>query len=316
MVFSFQVKNNDRQKPKGKKWRKERMSGKILGNYVINGRIGHGGTACVYQAECHGKINACKVTDGKYSDGLLKEYEILRSLEHQNILKVFDCIACNRVVVMAIERLPASDLHDFIIRKWPVPSEVRRKYTKQIVSAVEHMHYKDIAHCDLKLENMLIDTTGDIKIIDFGSALRVSEATYDDFAYIATTPEYLPPEIFCASADDTYDIRAIDEWSVGIVLFIMLTGRFPFGEVDQTKIAKYIKKMRSVRSFELRKSEERFLYFEHDYLEIVRGLLAFKPENRLPVSKALSMAYFTKGMDIEDIEKEIDDDFSAIFDDI
>jgi serine/threonine protein kinase len=96
----------------------------------------------------------------------------------------------------------------------------------------------------------------------------------------------------------------------------MLTGRFPFGEVDQTKIAKYIKKMRSVRSFELRKSEERFLYFEQDYLDIVRGLLSFKPDSRLSVSKALSLEYFTQGMNIEDIEKEIDDDFDSIFNDL
>lgn len=292
------------------------MTGKVIGNYVLNGRIGHGGTSSVYEADCHGKINACKVTDGKYCDGLLKEYEILRTLEHPNIVKVFDCIACNRIVTMAIERLPVGDLHDYVIRNWPVPTETRRQYTRQILSAVEHMHYQQIAHCDLKLENILIDTTGDLKIIDFGSALRVSEATYDDFAYIATTPEYLPPEIFCATADETYDIRSIDEWSVGIVLFIMLTGRFPFGEVDQTKIAKYIKKMRSVRSFELRKSEERFLYFEQDYLDIVRGLLSFKPESRLAVSKALSLEYFTKGMNIEDIEKEIDDDFESIFNDL
>lgn len=292
------------------------MTGRVLGNYVIGGRIGQGGTAVVYQAECHAKRNACKISDGKFMEGLLKEYDILRSLEHSNIIKVFDCIACNRIVAMAVEHLPTGDLHDYVIRNWPVQSEIRRKFARQIVSAVEHMHQRGIAHCDLKLENMLIDRAGDIKIIDFGSALRVSEATYDDFAYIATTPEYLPPEIFCATADDSYDIRAIDEWSVGIVLFIMLTGRFPFGEVEQSKIAKYIKKMRSVKSFELRKSEERFLYFEHEYLEIVRGLLAFKPDNRLPVSKVLTMAYFSKGMNIEEIEKEIDDDFNSIFDEI
>lgn len=293
------------------------MSGRVLGNYVIGARIGRGGTSHVYQAKCCGKENVCKIADGKFCEGLLKEYELLRALEHPLILKVFDCISCNRIVAMATEHLPNGDLHDYIIQNWPVPSEMRRKYARQLLTAVDNMHYNGIAHCDLKLENMLLSPNGDLKVIDFGSALRVKDATYDDFAYIATTPEYLPPEIFCATADDTYDIRAIDEWSVGIVLFILLTGRFPFGEVEQSKIGKYIKKMRSVKSFELRKSEERFLYLEQDYLDIVRGLLSFTSESRLPVAKVLSMEYFTRGIkDIEEIDREIDADFESIFDDL
>lgn len=298
---------------KRRKWTKERMSGKVLGTYTIKTKIARGGTAVVYAAECHGRHNVCKVSDGKFDAGLLKEYEILRAVGHENIMKVFDCVSYNKVVVMAMEHIPKGDLHDFILRNWPVPPVVRKKFARQVLSAVEHIHYKGIAHCDLKLENMLLTETDDIKIIDFGSALRVSEATYDDFAYIATTPEYLPPEIFCATADDGYDIRAIDEWSMGIVLFILLTGRFPFGDVDQSRIAKYIQKMRSVKSFELRRSEEHFLFFEQDYLEIVRGLLAFDPEKRLSAAQALAKSYFTADMNIEDIEKEIDDDFQSIF---
>lgn len=292
------------------------MSGKTLGTYEFRDLIGRGGTSVVYTAICRGKINVCKVADGKFDTRLLKEFEILRAVGHDNILKVFDCVSYNKVVVLATEYIGKGDLHDFILRNWPVPSVSRKRIARQVLSAAEHLHYNGIAHCDLKLENMLLTPTDDIKIIDFGSALRVSEATYDDFAFIATTPEYLPPEIFCATADENYDIRAIDEWSLGIVLFLLLTGRFPFGEVDQTRIAKYIKKMRSVKSFELRHTEERFLLFDQEYLEIVRGLLAFDHKKRLSAAEALTKDYFAMDMKLEDIEKEIDDDFEAIFDEM
>lgn len=292
------------------------MSGKVIGRYTIGDRLGKGGTSFVYAASCDNRRNVCKITDGKFCDGLKKEHEILKCLDHENLVKTFDFISCNKIVAMALEYIPCGDLHDFVIHHWPVSPDSRKKYTAQVVSAVDHMHSIGIAHCDLKLENMLINANGDIKIIDFGSALKVSDATYEDFAYIATTPEYLPPEIFCATAGEGYDIRAIDEWSLGVVFFILLTGRFPFGEVDQSRIAKYIKKMRSSSSFQLRQSEERFIYFEKDYLDIVRGLLSFDPEKRLPVSQVLGMTFLKKSLSLDDIEDVIDKEFEAIFNDL
>ena len=292
------------------------MGGKVMGRYTVGDKLGKGGTAVVYSANCDNRKNVCKVTDGKYCDGLKKEFEILKCLKHEHIVVTFDFISCNRIVAMAMECIPCGDLHDFIIHHWPVSVDARKKYTTQVVSAVDYMHSIGIAHCDLKLENMLIRANGDIKIIDFGSALKVSDATYENFAYIATTPEYLPPEIFCATAGEGYDIRAIDEWSLGVVLFILLTGRFPFGEVDQSRIAKYIKKMRSASSFQLRQSEERFIYFEKDYLDIVRGLLAFDPDKRLPVCRVPQMAFLKKTLSVDDIDDVIDKEFEAIFDDL
>ena len=300
------------------------MAGKEIGNYVIKERLNKGGTSFIYQSESKGEKTVCKIADGKYTDVLVKEYEFLRSLDHENVVKVFDCISCNKIVAMSMEMVPGGDLHDFIVSNWPVPPETRKRYASQVLSAVEFMHAREIAHCDLKLENLLISSYGDIKVIDFGSALKVSGATVEDFGYIATTPEYLPPEIICACVNSDYDIRAIDEWSVGVVLFILLTGRFPFGEVDHNNIAKYIKKMRSCTSFELRHKEENLIYFEREYLDMVRGLLNFSDEMRLPVAKVLHMPYFKslsssmEDLDIglDDIDDEIDKEFGDIFADL
>lgn len=290
------------------------MSGKEIGSYVIKDKLNKGGTSLTYRAENPEGTLICKITDGKFCDTVSKEFEILRQLEHQSIVKVFDCISCNKIVAMSMEYLPGGDLHDLIIHRWPIFPDDRRKFAFELLSAVQAIHQHGIAHCDLKLENILINEHGDLKIIDFGSALKVEEATFDDFAYIATTPEYLPPEIICACADESYDIRAIDEWSVGVILFILLTGRFPFGEVDQNRIAKYIKKMKTSTSFELRPKEENLLYIESDYLDMVRVLLCFKDHDRYPVSKVLQMPYFTGDKSISAIEDEIDRDFEDIFD--
>lgn len=308
--------NEGEHKPRGKKWRRDRMIGKKIGNCDIKHKLNKGGTSVLYACVLNEKERICKITDGKYTDTLWKEFAILRKLKHPNIVEVFDCIECNRIVAMATEPVTHGDLHDFVIRKWPIHADTRRKFATQILSAVETIHCQDIAHCDIKLENILINSDDDLKLIDFGSALYVKEATFDDFAYIATTPEYLPPEIICASAKEDYDIRAIDEWSVGVVLFIILTGRFPFGEVDQNKIAKYIKKMRTATSFELKQKEEGLIYFERDYLAMLRALLSFDHERRSPVSKVLHMPFFEKETvkPLEDVLDEIDADFEGIFD--
>ena len=315
-LLNCPFQNEDEQKPRGRKWRRERMLGKKIGNCEVRHKLNKGGTSMLYACVMNGRDRICKITDGKYTDTLWKEYETLRKLKHPNIVEVFDCIDCNRIVAMAMEPITKGDLHDFIIKKWPIHADRRRKFATQILSAVECIHCLDIAHCDIKLENILITNDDDLKLIDFGSALYVKEATFDDFAYIATTPEYLPPEIICASANEGYDIRAIDEWSVGVVLFILLTGRFPFGEVDQNKIAKYIKKMRSATSFELKQKEEGLIYFERDYLAMLRGLLCFDHERRSPVCKVLKMPYFeTMTMTpLEEVLDEIDADFEGIFD--
>ena len=292
------------------------MVGKKIGNCDVKHKLNKGGTSVLYSCAINDRERICKITDGKYTDTLWKEFEILRKLKHPNIIDAFDCIECNRIVAMLMEPVSKGDLHDFIIRKWPIHADIRRKFVTQVLSAVECIHCLDIAHCDIKLENILITDDDNLKLIDFGSALYVKEATFDDFAYIATTPEYLPPEIICASADEGYDIRAIDEWSVGVVLFILLTGRFPFGDVDQNKIAKYIKKMRTATSFELRQKEEGLIYFERDYLAMLRALLCFDHERRSPVSKVLTMSYFnTLTMaPLDDVLDEIDADFEGIFD--
>jgi len=294
------------------------MSGKVIGQVRVGERIGRGGTSVVYSATCGKTVLSCKITDGKYCEALIKECDILRRLSHPNIVLVHDGVACNRIVAMLMEPVPCGDLHDLITRHFPVPADTRRQYGTEVLSAVDHMHSHGIAHCDLKLENILLNSQGVTKIIDFGSALVVADATPDDFSYIATTPEYLPPEIICANTGEGYDIRAIDEWSVGVVLFILLTGRFPFGDVDPARIAKYIQKMRAATSFQLRQNEEMLLYFEKEYLDVTRGLLTFDPHKRFPVSEALKMGLSKKAsvFSLDDIETEIDREFGDIFDDL
>lgn len=308
--------NEGEEKPRGRKWRRDRMIGKTLGNCEVRHKLNKGATSVLYACTINGKEIICKITDGKYIGTLWKEYEILRKLRNPNIVETFDCIECNKIAAMSIEPISHGDLHDYVIRKWPIHADTRRKFATQILAAVDCIHSHDIAHCDIKLENILINGEDNVKLIDFGSALYVKEATFDDFAYIATTPEYLPPEIICASANEGYDIRAIDEWSVGVVLFILLTGRFPFGEVDQNKIAKYIKKMRTATSFELKQKEENLIYFERSYLAVVRALLCFDHEHRSSVSRVLKMPYFEEEekTTLDDVLDEIDADFEGIFD--
>jgi len=306
----------------GEKWRRERMVGKVVGSYTVGERLCKGRTSVIYRTEQPGSKTTdqpmngqfstivphevlragllhrpseivCKITDWKYRDSLKKEFDILRLVEHPNIVAVFDCISINNIVAMVMEYVRKVDLQDFIIQHWPIAPATRRTFSSQILSAVGAIHSKGIAHCGIKLESIFISDRGDIKLTDFGSALKVSEATFNSFKSIANTPEYLPPEIICACADwSTYDIRAMDQWSVGIVLFLLLTGRFPFGEVNDLNM--YIKLLKTSPSIELKQDEKHLLFSETGYIDKLRGLLQFNHPNRTSIARVLEMPYCQK----------------------
>jgi len=109
--------------------------------------------------------------------------------------------------------------------------DVIKKYFSQIVSAMGHCHAKFIAHRDLKLENILVDTLGNIKVIDFGFAdfMRSGHKTFCGSMY------YIAPEIILG--DEEYSSIKSDIWSMGVILYAMLTGHLPFGGKNDKEIS-------------------------------------------------------------------------------
>ncbi|XP_038187362.2 sperm motility kinase X-like [Arvicola amphibius] len=199
----------------------------ITDHYIILSNLGKGAFAEV-KLTCHLLTNmkvAVKIlANGEESDSNnRKELNIMKELDHPYIIKLFHVIDSKDHTYMVLEFAAQGDLVTLIEEGGPLQQKEAQHIFCQIVCAVHYCHDNDIAHRDIKLDNILLDGKGNIKLCDFGLAIRVSSG--QRCKGFCGTVEYCAPELF----DDTeYDARALDIWSMAVVLYVMVTARFPF----------------------------------------------------------------------------------------
>nr|XP_046172031.1 death-associated protein kinase 2-like isoform X1 [Oncorhynchus gorbuscha] len=161
-----------------------------------------------------------------------REVEILQSLQHANVMALRDVFESRAEVVLIVELISGGELFDFIAEKESLSEEEAIEFLKQILKGVGFMHTKNIAHFDLKPENiMLADKMmphPHIKIIDFGLAHRLKQG--EEYRSLSGTPQYIAPEVI------NYEplSEAADMWSIGVITYILLSGLSPFqGDNDE-----------------------------------------------------------------------------------
>ncbi|XP_062585682.1 serine/threonine-protein kinase PLK4-like [Saccostrea cucullata] len=172
-----------------------------------------------------------KLVNKKYCDLLLKEYIIMRSVWHRNILHVrgIHFSLKGNVVIMRMDAAYNRDLYSYLrTTEGYVNKPVLDKWMKELVSAMCHVHSKGYVHGDLNYKNILLTKDLSIRVADFGSADKKSK-----FKLTRYDPKFLPPELNSRRLEPIpaeYDTRLIDVWGVGVVLFFALTKHHPFTE--------------------------------------------------------------------------------------
>lgn len=152
------------------------------------------------------------------------EVHLLRQLSrHDYIIDFHDIVELNGFIFVFLEYAPYGDLGSFIHRHGRLEEELARKFFVQILSALDYCHSNNIAHHDLKLENILLASDYSLRLIDFGLSRRVAKDNplINEFA---GSPLYMPPEIFAIQPHD----QQVDVWSLGVCLYYMVTDLFPF----------------------------------------------------------------------------------------
>src|SRR5262252_5559171 len=201
------------------------------GRYRIVRKLGTGGMANVYLAEDEvlGRRVAIKILndrhagDDQFVERFRREAKNAASLSHPNIVSIYDRGEAEGTYYIAMEYLDGRSLKELIVARGPAPVNVAIDYARQILAALRFAHRHGIVHRDIKPHNVLVDAEGRLKVTDFGIA-RAGTSQMTEAGSIIGTAQYLSPEQARGSAVSP----SSDLYSVGVVLYEMLTGEVPF----------------------------------------------------------------------------------------
>ena len=218
------------------------LVGKYIGSrYEIIEKVGNGGMATVYKAKCHvlNRYVAVKVlkeeftTDEEFIRRFNVEAQSAAGLTHPNIVSVYDVGHEDGIYYIVMELIQGKTLKQIINEDGALPWKWSVNIAIQIASALEAAHKNNIVHRDIKPHNIIITEDGVAKVTDFGIAKAVSNSTITAFGTTIGSVHYFSPE----HAKGSYTDAKSDLYSLGVVMYEMLTGRVPFDADTPVSIA-------------------------------------------------------------------------------
>lgn len=265
---------NERQKSEDTK--------KLSAEYRFGESIGRGAYATVREAT-HTRLNkpvAIKIYDKalfaepRRKKRIMLEIEILKMLRHKNIVRYYDTFQSPSHLYLVMELVKGISLREYV--KAQPNRRVREKKAlkmfKEVVIAVDYCHENNIFHRDIKLDNILVDRTGNIKLIDFGFSIFAHKD--QRLRTHCGTLSYMAPEIV---RKRDYCGGPVDMWALGVILYSMLFGRYPFSGTSDSELVQSIKEGAVKFPDEVAGSTQR----------IVKRLLEVNPDKRLTARELL-----------------------------
>ncbi|XP_020789850.1 NUAK family SNF1-like kinase 2 [Boleophthalmus pectinirostris] len=210
-----------------------------------------------------------KIKDEQDLVHIRREIEIMSSLCHPHIITIYEVFENKDKIVIVMEYASRGDLYDYICDKRNLSEREARHFFRQIVSAVHYCHQNGIVHRDLKLENILLDGNGNVKIADFG----LSNLFHCD-EYLQTfcgSPLYASPEIVNGRP---YRGPEVDTWSLGVLLYTLVHGSMPFDGYNHKTLVQQI----SSGNYRSPKKPS-------DACGLIRWMLMVNPERRATIEE-------------------------------
>mmetsp|Transcript_12136 Transcript_12136/g.38934 ORF Transcript_12136/g.38934 Transcript_12136/m.38934 type:complete len:328 (+) Transcript_12136:50-1033(+) len=272
----------------------------ISKNYVMGDTLGSGNFATVKRAQYKGKEKidsmpenvAVKIIDkSKVEDmnDIQREIEIMQMVKHKNIIALFEIYDEPKKMHLVMELVTGGELFDRIVQKQKYSEKEAAGCMAQLCEALHFLHDKKIVHRDLKPENILYESpdSDTIKVADFGLARVVSGK--DVMKTACGTPGYVAPEIL---KNQGYDSGAVDIWSAGVILYILLCGFPPFYEEELPALFDQI--LHARYDF----PSPWWDHISSDAKELVRNMLELNVEKRFTAKQVLEHSWMKNAPDI------------------
>ena len=265
----------------------KKFKGKIE-DYLITKELGKGSCAVV-------KLGTHKITKDKFAikiytkeflldpqkrNVVKNEINILKQLDNEYIMKLYEEIDTPNYLYLVLEYINGIPLIDIINNedKNFLSQNRAKKLIIQIIKGIIYLHSKNICHRDIKLENILVMKNDKIKIIDFGFAVKCNKDTYQKL--FCGTPSYMAPEIL---NKDKYNPYYSDIWSLGVLFYAMVYGKFPFDfkkNYDDDEFEEF-------KEINLRFYDE--IKIDDDIKDIFKRIFIFEPKERIKLNEILDI---------------------------
>lgn len=269
-------------------------SKKRVGNYLIGKSIGEGAFAKVKEGlhVITGEKVAIKIIDKTKAKqdsylwkNLKREVKLLQCMRHPNVVSLYESLETEIAYYLVLELIRGGEMKDYISKSDRLSEKETKKFMRQLLSAVWHIHSAGVVHRDLKVENIMLSRSGDIKIIDFGlsNCLKSLESKGGRGTQCGS-PAYAAPELL---ANKGYDKR-VDIWAIGINMFAMLVGKLPF----------------KVKPFNLKKLYQKMITGDMELLppgtsqearDLLQRLLQPDPKDRIEIKECASHQWLAEG---------------------
>ncbi|XP_056138745.1 MAP/microtubule affinity-regulating kinase 4 isoform X1 [Lampris incognitus] len=269
-----------------------------IGNYRLLKTIGKGNFAKVKLARhiLTGKEVAIKIIDKTQLNPtslqkLFREVRIMKSLNHPNIVQLFEVIETERTLYLIMEYASGGEVFDYLVSHGRMKEKEARGKFRQIVSAVHYCHQKNIVHRDLKAENLLLDAESNIKIADFGFSNEFTMGSKLDT--FCGSPPYAAPELFQGKK---YDGPEVDIWSLGVILYTLVSGSLPFDGQN----------LKELRERVLRGKYRVPFYMSTDCEGILRRFLVLNPSKRCTLEQIMKDKWMNVGYDGDELKPHVE----------
>ncbi|CAL9063079.1 unnamed protein product [Musa banksii] len=264
--------------------------GVLDGRYELGRVLGRGTFGKVHLARDirNGRSVAVKVVDKEavVRAGMMvqvkREISAMKMVRHPNVVELHEVMATRSRIYLAMELVRGGELFARVARSGRLSEASARQYFRQLVAAVDFCHRRGVYHRDLKLENLLLDEHGDLKVADFGLSALVDHVPGDGLLRTTCgTPAYVAPEVLGRKG---YDGAKADVWSCGVILFVLLAGFLPFR--DGNMMAMYKKICRG--DFQCPP------WISSGARRVITKLLDPNPNTRITVAKLIETSWFNK----------------------